>query len=158
EIVPFREGKILSFAELQKRLGRKVLTPQMLESIPCRYFAFDLLYEDGNLLLEEALFKRREKLLKICNTFPVFNCSTQVPVTTIDELESAFEKSRARNNEGLVIKHAQSIYQPGKRGKTWLKLKRAMLTLDVVVTVAEYGHGKRAGLLSDYTFAVQDNG
>ena len=158
EIVPYREGRILSFAELQKRLGRKVLTSEMLGATPCRYFAFDLLFVDGELLLEEALINRREKLLEINHAFPVFSTSTQVPVTTVEEIESAFEQSRARNNEGLVIKHAQSIYQPGKRGKTWLKLKRAMLTLDVVVTVAEYGHGKRAGLLSDYTFAVQHNG
>ena len=78
--------------------------------------------------------------------------------STVDELEACFEASRGRNNEGLVIKHADSAYKPGKRGKQWLKLKRALVTLDVVVVAAEYGHGKRAGLLSDYTFSVQHQG
>lgn len=157
EIVPFRHGKIMSFGELQKRLGRKVLTREMLETIPCHYFAFDLLFLDGELLLEQPLIKRREKLLKIYHSFPAFTPATQVAVKTVEEIETAFELSRGRNNEGLVVKHAQSVYAPGKRGKSWLKLKRAMLTLDVVVTIAEYGHGKRRGLLSDYTFAVRDH-
>jgi DNA ligase-1 len=77
-------------------------------------------------------------------------------VKATDEIEACFEASRLRNNEGLVIKDRDSLYTPGKRGKSWLKLKRALITLDVVVIAAEYGHGKRKGLLSDYTFAVRD--
>jgi DNA ligase-1 len=159
EIVPYKEGKILSFGELQTRLGRKVLSPEILQAVPCRYFAFDLLFQNGQLHLETPLQARRELLEGLQATSPdSFSLSIQTPVRTPEELEAAFEAARGRNNEGLVIKHPESTYTPGKRGKQWLKLKRALLTLDVVVTRAEYGHGKRAGLLSDYTFAVQQNG
>ena len=159
EIVPFKDGRILSFALLQNRLGRKVLAPEILEQIPCRYFAFDLLFLQENLLLDFPLVDRRNRLLQIQTQHPeLFSVSEQRTIKTIDELEGCFDASRLRNNEGLVIKHPDSLYKPGKRGKQWLKLKRALVTLDVVVVAAEYGHGKRAGLLSDYTFAVQNQG
>ena len=73
-----------------------------------------------------------------------------------DDLEQLFAAARERGNEGLMIKDLASPYSPGKRGKSWLKMKRELATLDVVVTAVEYGHGKRIGVLSDYTFAVWD--
>ena len=73
-----------------------------------------------------------------------------------EELEELFAAAQARGNEGLMIKDLASTYTPGKRGKSWLKMKRELATLDVVVTAVEYGHGKRIGVLSDYTFAVWD--
>jgi DNA ligase 1 len=79
---------------------------------------------------------------------PVFRASSS------DELEEFFIASQARGNEGLMIKDLGSAYTPGKRGKSWLKMKRELATLDVVVTAVEFGHGKRIGVLSDYTFAV----
>jgi len=79
---------------------------------------------------------------------PVFHASLS------GELEQLFTASQARGNEGLMIKDLASTYSPGKRGKSWLKMKRELATLDVVVTAVEYGHGKRIGVLSDYTFAV----
>jgi DNA ligase-1 len=79
---------------------------------------------------------------------PVFRASAA------DDLEQLFTASQARGNEGLMIKDLASTYTPGKRGKSWLKMKRELATLDVVVTAVEYGHGKRIGVLSDYTFAV----
>jgi DNA ligase-1 len=81
---------------------------------------------------------------------PVFRAASA------EELEELFAASQARGNEGLMIKDLDSSYTPGKRGKSWLKMKRELATLDVVVTAAEYGHGKRVGVLSDYTFAVWD--
>jgi len=75
---------------------------------------------------------------------------------SVEELEQLFVAARARGNEGLMIKDLQSTYTPRKRGKAWLKMKRELATLDVVVTAVEYGHGKRIGVLSDYTFAVWD--
>src|SRR5437762_11433417 len=80
---------------------------------------------------------------------PVFQASSA------PELDSLFDAAQARGNEGLMIKDPESPYTPGRRGKSWLKLKRELATLDVVVTAVEYGHGKRAGVLSDYTFAVR---
>jgi DNA ligase-1 len=73
-----------------------------------------------------------------------------------DELDKLFDSAQARGNEGLMIKAPLSTYTPGRRGKSWLKLKRELATLDVVITAAEYGHGKRIKVLSDYTFAVRD--
>jgi DNA ligase-1 len=159
EIVPYKESRILEFAILQNRLGRKVLSADFLNQIPCRYFAFDLLYSDQNLLLDVPLRERRAKLQEIQKAHAnAFSISEQKTITTCKELEACFDSSKRRNNEGLVIKHPDSPYKPGKRGKQWLKLKRALVTLDVVVIAAEYGHGKRAGLLSDYTFAIQNHG
>jgi DNA ligase-1 len=159
EIVPYKSEQILSFSELQKRLGRKKLTADILDSIPCRYFAFDFLFHNEEALLSMPLLQRRERLLRLQELEPsLFQLAFQRSVHTVEEIEMAFQDARARNNEGLVIKHPSSPYTPGKRGKAWLKLKRAMVTLDVVVTRAEYGHGKRAGSLSDYTFAVRNQG
>ena len=76
-------------------------------------------------------------------------------VSTAEEVERAFSEARAGGNEGIIAKDPGSRYAPGRRGKTWIKLKKAMATLDVVVTGAERGHGRRRGVLSDYTFAVR---
>jgi DNA ligase-1 len=81
---------------------------------------------------------------------PVFQASSP------EELNQFFDQAQARGNEGLMIKDPESPYTPGRRGKSWLKLKRELATLDVVVTAVEFGHGKRIGVLSDYTFAVRD--
>jgi DNA ligase-1 len=77
-------------------------------------------------------------------------------VESAEDIDRAYAAARARSNEGVMIKAAESKYQPGRRGLEWVKLKRELATLDVVITGAEYGHGKRAGLLSDYTFAVRE--
>jgi DNA ligase-1 len=76
--------------------------------------------------------------------------------TSPEEIESAFMAARRAGNEGLIAKDQYSHYSPGRRGKAWLKLKKAFSTLDVVVVKAEQGHGKRSHVLSDYTFAVRD--
>jgi DNA ligase-1 len=76
-------------------------------------------------------------------------------VSAVDEVEAAFTAARAGGNEGIIAKDPASPYTPGRRGKTWIKLKKAMATLDVVVTGVERGHGRRRGVLSDYTFAVR---
>jgi DNA ligase-1 len=79
-------------------------------------------------------------------------------VESAEEIDRAYAEARARANEGVMLKAAGSAYLPGRRGLAWVKLKRELATLDVVVTGAEFGHGKRAGLLSDYTFAVRAEG
>ncbi len=81
---------------------------------------------------------------------PVFQASSP------EDLNKLFDQAQARGNEGLMIKDPESPYTPGRRGKSWLKLKRELATLDVVVTAVEFGHGRRIGVLSDYTFAVRD--
>jgi DNA ligase-1 len=151
EIVPFRDGRVLPFAHIQKRLGRKMLTRRIIEQNPCAFIAFDILYHDGELLMDKPLSERRSALgsLDLLTT-------KVTPVATADEIDAAFCTARDCRNEGLVLKDPASPYSPGRRGQMWLKLKTHLPTFDCVVTFAETGHGKRRNSLSDYTFAVWD--
>ena len=153
EIVPFRNGVVLPFANIQKRLGRKLLTPKILRDHPAAFIAFDLLYHDGDLLMDRPLRERRSRLISLSDALLT---PQQVEVSSIDQIDSAFCTARDCRNEGLVLKDPNSLYQPGRRGTAWLKLKTHLPTLDCVVTAAEHGHGKRRAVLSDYTFAVWD--
>jgi DNA ligase 1 len=175
-------GRALPFSTLQQRLGRKQVSEKLMRQVPVAYLVFDVLYASGELLLERSLVER-EKILDALLAAPrnhqtsprvaggqtrfefggdVNESKTRViraPVfqaSTPQELDQLFEAAQARGNEGLMIKDPESAYTPGRRGKSWLKLKRELATLDVVVTAVEYGHGKRIGVLSDYTFAVRD--
>lgn len=161
EIVPAREDAILPFAELQKRLGRKKVTEELLATTPVVFVAYDLLYAGGHILLDEPLETRRQKLESLITSRGTLTLSGTRRFGDVALLDDEFKAARDRGNEGLMIKDPRSRYKPGKRGREWLKLKRALATLDVVVTAVEVGHGKRRHLLSDYTFAVrrsEDNG
>jgi len=128
----------------------------LIKEIPVVYTAYDILYLDGSSRIKEPLTNRKEILNKIQFKKPLINS----PFAILDSEESIarmFEESRSLGHEGLVLKDPESIYQPGKRGKHWVKLKKELDTIDAVIVIAEYGHGKRAGVLSDYTFAVNDN-
>jgi DNA ligase-1 len=116
---------------------------------------FDLLWLNGRSLLKAPLQERRE-LLRGLKLPPQFLVAEVSAVHSAAGIENEFESSRRRANEGLMIKDRNSPYTPRRRGKSWLKLKKELATLDVVVTAVEYGHGKRIGVLSDYTFAVWD--
>jgi DNA ligase 1 len=157
EIVAFR-GRILPFATLQSRLGRRKVTAALLEKAPVVFFAFDILHEGGEPLFDTPLTLRLERLGKLVPAEGTIRRSFQRPVTSAEEIEAAFGAARRRANEGLVVKAPDSLYTPGRRGKSWLKYKKALATLDCVVTRAEYGHGKRRGVLSDYTFAIDAGG
>jgi len=102
--------------------------------------------EQGKLVFDDEEETAAGRIIRA----PVFRAASA------DELEELFSAAQERGNEGLMIKDLNSAYTPGKRGKSWLKMKRELATLDVVVTAVEYGHGKRVGVLSDYTFAVWD--
>jgi DNA ligase 1 len=152
EIVPWRDGVVLPFAHIQKRLGRKTLSARTLRENPAAFIAFDILYRDAELLMDRPLRERRAALASL----PALLSCAAIEVTTAEQIEQAFAGARARRNEGIVLKDPDSAYSPGRRGQTWLKLKTHLPTIDCVVTAAEYGHGKRRGVLSDYTFAVWD--
>ena len=170
EIVPYRDGVVLPFASIQKRLGRKVLTSNVLRDYPAAFIAFDLLYLNGELLIDRPLRERREKLESLSPSpqrgegrgegrdAPSFQLlmTAKIEVTTAEDIDTAFSKARDNRNEGLVLKDPDSTYSPGRRGKAWLKIKTHLPTLDCVVTAAEFGHGKRRNSLSDYTFGVWD--
>jgi DNA ligase-1 len=156
EILAMRQDHVLPFAELQKRLGRKEADLFMREEVPIKFVAFDLLWLGGDSYLDRPLRERRRALEAIA---PLPECLRLARITeanSIEQIEKAFDAARSRNNEGLMIKDPESRYTPGRRGLAWLKLKKAFATLDCAVVGAEYGHGKRNKVLSDYTFAVRD--
>jgi DNA ligase 1 len=152
EIVPWRDGAVLPFAHIQKRLGRKVVSAKVRRENPVAFVAFDVLYRNGELLMDEPLAKRREVLQSIENVVRL----PGIEVQSAAQVEQAFADARQRRNEGIVLKDLQSPYSPGRRGQMWMKIKTHLPTLDCVVTAAENGHGKRKAVLSDYTFAVWD--
>ena len=195
-------GRALPFSALQQRLGRKKVSAKLMREVPVSYIVFDVLFVDGELLLERPLSERakildellaprkevgvsavgcpvmdrsdfatgsssaagatgsdKQSLFSFANEILNPAAIIRAPVATAsspEALELLFTAARARGNEGLIIKDQDSLYTPGRRGKSWLKMKRELATLDVVVTAVEYGHGKRIGVLSDYTFAVWD--
>jgi len=174
------DQRALPFTSLQQRLGRKRVTREMREDTPVVFIAFDILYRNDELLLERPLSERRTALEQFAarhsgatancqqrgqtdlfanpdsNNFPRLILAPAVRLESAEQLDRAYTEARERGNEGVMLKALHSIYQPGRRGLAWLKLKRELATLDVVVTGAEYGHGRRVGVLSDYTFAVKD--
>jgi len=156
EIVAFHD-RVLPFALLQKRLGRREVTEKLLGDAPVVYFAFDLLYLDGDALFDTPLHERLAKMRDVVqgSTIRPGDQSVVRDAAHVDEL---FDDARARANEGLVVKDPDSVYTPGRRGKAWLKYKKALATLDCVVTYAQWGNGKRRGVLSDLTFAVRRDG
>lgn len=157
EILAWRDARPLPFTELQKRLGRKHLDMFIQNDIPVKYVAFDLLYQDGTLLLDEILTERKARLDAIFANAPAaLRVAGRTECETADAVQLAFRNSLAAGHEGIVAKVASSPYTPGRRGGFWFKLKEPFATLDVVVTAVEYGHGKRHNVLSDYTFAVRD--
>ena len=177
-------GRALPFSLLQARLGRKRVTAEMRTSIPVVFMAFDVLSIGGIMTMEKPLQERRRMLEELIEkNQPRTRVSSHltasqqqgellfdaappgwarlvlapaIQLESVAQLEQAYVDARARGNEGVMLKARHSTYQPGRRGLAWLKLKRELATLDVVVTAAEYGHGRRAGWLSDYTFAVRD--
>jgi len=155
EIVPANDEAILPFSELQKRLGRKTVGTQLLQAVPVVLVAYDLLYADSKILIDEPLAERRRILEELAPESGPLRLSQGKIFTEASLLDEEFDRARARGNEGLMIKSPSSSYKPGRRGREWLKLKRAIATLDVAVTAVEVGHGKRRHLLSDYTFAVR---
>ncbi len=156
EIVPFKDEAPLPFHELQRRLRRKEIDSKILNEVPVALFVYDLLYLDERVLLDEPLYERR-RILESLGFDNSIKISYMKQVKNADEIEELFNLSKKIGHEGLVLKDPSSPYTPGKRGKRWVKLKKELDTLDVVIVATEYGHGKRAGLYSDYTFAVKDD-
>jgi DNA ligase-1 len=166
ELLGYRDGTVLPFVALQGRLGRKRPSAAILAEVPVVFVAFDLLalgLGPGAVLeplLDEPLAERRRRLEEL--DLPAvegggrFALSALGVADSADALEEAFAAARARRNEGLMVKDPQSAYSPGRRGIGWLKMKKALATIDCVVVGVEVGHGKRHGVLSDYTFAVRD--
>ena len=155
EILAFQNNKPLHFQELQKRLRKKTVTEQIMAEIPVIYTVYDILYFNGEAIIKKPLNERKEILSYIAFKQPIINSSYKI-LNSEQEIISMFGVSKDIGHEGLVLKEPDSQYHPGKRGRYWVKLKKELDTIDAVILIAEYGHGKRAGTLSDYTFAVRD--
>ena len=159
ELVPWREGSVLDFASLQTRLGRVRPSSELLAEVPVVLVAFDLLHHRGRDLLEVALRERRAGLEGLGlpeRSGERLLLSHLGTARSAEEVDRQFDDARERRNEGLMVKDPASPYQPGRRGLGWMKLKKALATLDCVVVGVEWGHGKRRDVLSDYTFAVRE--
>ena len=181
-------GSALPFSALQRRLGRKRVSDKLMREVPVVYVAFDVLFADNELVIDRPLRERSEMLTKIIErlaemqhaapsmhrasqpslafdqeettvNFPRMMRAPLCQAHSAEEIDEIFVEARARGNEGLMIKNRETLYTPVRRGHAWLKMKRELATLDCVVTAVEFGNGKRAGVLSDYTFAVRaENG
>lgn len=177
-------GSALPFSALQRRLGRKRVSDKLMREVPVVYVAFDVLFANNELMIDRPLRERSEMLTNIvarlvekqqaasfvggarqsslafdaeeqAASFPPMIRAPLSHAHSSDEIDRIFMEARARGNEGLMIKNRETLYAPGRRGHAWLKMKRELATLDCVVTAVEFGNGKRAGVLSDYTFAVR---
>jgi DNA ligase-1 len=155
EVLPFKDGRPLPFQALQRRLHRKMVDAELKQACPVSYLVYDVLWLDGTAVIDKPLFERR-RLLEGLGLSGAASPSPLHEVRTADEIQALFDKSRTLGYEGLVLKVLNAPYQLGRRGKLWVKLKRELDTLDVVIVAAEYGHGKRANVISDYTFAVRN--
>lgn len=167
---PAEPTRALPFTAMQRRLGRKAPDAAVRAEVPVQFVAYDAVAWDGALVIEEPYTERRARLAALPwpaaegvaaegaaatgFALPV-RLTPQHLASTAEEVEAAFASARAAGNEGIIAKALASPYTPGRRGKLWIKLKKALATLDVVIVGAEWGHGRRAKYLSDYTFAVR---
>lgn len=158
EIVVWRERRPQPFAELQKRITRKTLGPKLLRELPVVLLGYDLLEHGGQDLRDQPLRQRRERLdaLVTEQDHPVLRASPQVLGATWHELAAQREQARERGTEGFMLKHLDSRYGVGrtKADGTWWKWKIDPMSVDAVLIYAQRGHGRRASVYSDYTFAV----
>ncbi len=167
EVVAIRDGRVLPFRYLQARLQRKDPSPELMAEVPVQYIVFDALAHNSEFLLEEPLSVRRAILAEAVMVDVSSRAKPEGRPATVEvaewlpldpargDIAEIFAAARERSHEGIMFKRTDSPYTPGRRGKSWLKLKRELATLDCVVVGVEWGHGRRAQVLSDYTFAVR---
>lgn len=161
EILAWAEGAPLPFAQLQRRLGRKTVPRALLAEAPVALLAYDLLEWEGEDIRERPWEARRAILGGLVAAVPPdapLRLSETVPFETWDALAAAREGSRERGAEGLMIKRRASPYRAGRRKGEWWKWKVDPLVIDAVMVYAQQGHGRRANLFTDFTFAVWSEG
>jgi len=160
EILPFRDGKPLSFNILQTRIGRKNITKKILDAAPVILMAYDLLEHEGKDIRTTPLQERRrllEKILEENNTDGIIILSEVLEFKNWEAAAAERENSRQHLSEGLMVKKQDSEYRSGRKKGDWWKWKIEPLTIDAVMLYAQQGHGRRANLYTDYTFAVWDD-
>jgi len=160
EILPWRDGAVLPFAQLQRRLGRKTLTQTILNEVPVSLLAYDLLEYEGQDVRSRPLAWRRARLEEIARAggHERLRLSPVVESAGWDELAVTREESRARQAEGFMLKRLDAPYRVGRQRGDWWKWKIDPYTIDAVLIYAQPGNGKRASLFTDYTFGVWNEG
>ena len=159
EILSFQNGRPMPFNVLQTRIGRKNLNKKILEESPVAVIVYDCLEYKGEDIRSKTQSERRVILeqLQGATPFPeVFRISALIPFKTWAELGEIRQRSRAMIAEGLMLKRKNAAYQVGRRRGDWWKWKIDPLSVDAVMIYAQKGHGRRADLYTDYTFAVWD--
>ncbi|WP_434387491.1 ATP-dependent DNA ligase [Melittangium boletus] len=154
EVLAYAEGQPLPFSRLQRRIGRQKLTAKVLAEAPAAFMAYDLLEENGEDLRQRPLRERRARLEALLKDKPQFPISPIITAPTWEQLATARKESRERNVEGFMLKRLESPYLHGRKRGDWWKWKIDPFTVDAVLLYAHPGHGKRAALYTDYTFAV----
>lgn len=159
EILAYKNGKPLAFAKLQRRIGRQGLTPAILAESPVAFMAYDILEHEGRDVRGVPLEERRSLLERLLAKHPTQGqlvVSERVQAESWDKLARIRSESRSRGVEGLMLKLKSSPYGVGRERGAWWKWKIDPYSIDAVLVYAQPGHGRRAGLLTDYTFAVWD--
>lgn len=159
EILPFKDDQPLTFNNLQTRIGRKNVTKKILESVPVILMAYDLLEWQSKDIRDQPLSFRRqllEELVAQYDTEGKLLLSDIVPFSSWKDLALERANSRAYFSEGLMLKKQNSVYKSGRKKGDWWKWKVDPLVIDAVMIYAQRGHGRRANLYTDYTFAVWD--
>jgi DNA ligase 1 len=155
EVVAWRDGTVRPFSDLQQRIGRKKLSTSILQSVPVRFLAYDLLEQEGEDLRSLPLHERRARLEMLLRNAPtVLGLSPLVDTATWEELATLRAESRSRSVEGLMLKARSSPYGTGRQRGSWWKWKIEPYSFDAVMVYAQPGHGRRSNLYTDYTFAV----
>ena len=158
EVLAFRDRAPLPFSALQQRIGRQKQVAQMVRTVPVVFMTYDLLEDEGIDIRQLPLDERRERLSQRLTSEGVLRVSPEVAAATWEELAALRADSRARGVEGLMLKRRSSAYGVGRKRGDWWKWKIDPYTIDAVLIYAQPGSGRRASLLTDYTFGVWDSG
>jgi DNA ligase-1 len=159
ELLAYKSGSPLNFGHLQTRLGRKRVTAKLMDSSPALIMAYDLLEWKGQDYREHSLGRRRQRLLEVCApalTTDLLKISPVLQADSWSHLEQQQQRARRQKAEGIMLKRISSPYGTGRIRGDWWKWKVDPLTIDGVLLYAQKGHGRRADIYSDYTFAVWD--
>jgi DNA ligase-1 len=157
EILAWKEDRPLPFSELQRRIGRKNVGRKLLDEVPTVFLAYDVLEFGRKDLRAKTLLQRRKILSQVFSELAGSRLilSPIVAARSWEDLKALHEESRRRGVEGFMLKRLDSVYQVGRRRGGWWKWKIDPLTVDAVLIYAQRGHGRRAGLYTDYTFAIR---
>lgn len=156
EVVAYKDGKIAPFQYVLRRLRRKYQISELSEKIPLKLFLFDCLLIENKSLIDLPLKERRNILISSIKESKIVRIAENIVSKDPFEVKKFYDKSVNEGHEGIIIKDYLSQYQPGARGKKWLKIKRTLETLDLVIIGAEWGEGRRKKWLSSLLLGIRD--